>query len=1001
MRPTPQRLRRPAGVALLLAALLVVPMGAVAPWGIDEGGYPWTNDDWTTIAPQEDNIEPGDVEDFQPPRREVQDPLVWVHGYASGFVQGHDVIGYWRSMDDALRPFFPNQYYVAWYTCDRWAEDDDRVVIDIAKHPNVPSRHANPPGAAHHDYMRVGFDCLDKPLLFDEPYGHSEDTHLEHVAYHFAWSLYENFPNRCVRIIAHSMGGIVVRHALMKSEARDPYFPPLCVLAAYTMGTPHGGFPHVPDSFLGRQAAQIDDDHAFMRELKTDRFPNPNENLNPPRGDTLWTAMVARDDEVLVGQTQIGTDINGWARIFGGNHDYGHSDHMDDPVIASDRDYEYAPPSWVGVPEAGGRGGGLRPVPLAHMSLLFLRWGCGRSFGDPQPIDLEYVWVGRPVDARFDACRYTLDVPEGQGSMHVKVNAPGTSKSIRIYRITSIVPTAWTLQKECIGGLSDNGVTWCTLPNPVAGTYFIEIPLTPDDIGNRYLALSAHLSLVRPPDPPVSAAAHPLTDGVRVTWAAAPQDGGEATQRYCVYRDGIRVNPCLNAATFSWKDAMLATDTAYHVYQITAVNSAGESERSATARERQGTVPGAPGSANAELLADRNIRVTWSGSSSPTHPVTEQCVAIVEPFWHAWCGLSPSDRSFTHAIAYQHGYYHKYKVYAINKVGTGAATETNSVLRPGKSQEPRNFEATPGNGRVTLAWDPPAWDGGNAITKYCIMRYSGDGEDWVEFCPTVGQTQQAGGFHLYTDTGLANGVTYYYSLAPWNDYGYGVWWFGIDQNGEEYYEIPATPHAGIGAASSPQGVTTTNSTHQVTVLWAKPRYAGSQPIQRYCITDGTRTWCTPDATTLAYTITDLPDGIPIELRVAADNGAVGAYSRSVRDTPNQNDCDKRVDAGNATAPLAIPLGSACAGVLNQGGGQRDDEDWYVVDVTPGQWFTITLTPESLTRDFDLCIHPPGEAPTCDRGTGPKTWWWQSLSYAPHKLEVIRTSGFGGYTLTVA
>ena len=1001
--PTPH-LRRRAGTALLLAALLVVPMAAVAPSGIDDGRYPWNGDKWPTIPPQEDNLEPGDVEDFQPPRPEVSDPLIWVHGYANPLIQGHDVIGYWRQMDDGLRTQFPNQYYVAWYTCDRWTQAQDHLVIDIAKHPNSAAKHSNPPDKAHHDYMRVGFDCIDKPLVQDVPFGHTEDTHFEHVAYHFAWALHETFPNRCVRIIAHSLGGILVRHAMMKSEAKDPYFPPLCVLAAYTMGTPHGGFPVVPDSFLGRQGAQVDDQDPFMQDLKTDRFPDPNVNVAPSPGDTLWTTMVAEDDGIFLGQTHIATDLDAWARVFDGWHDYGHSDHMDDTVIASDRTYDYAPPSRVGVQPYGGRESGLRPVPLAQMSLLHLRWGCGKSLGDPTPIEQNQVWVGKAVDARFDACRYTLETPTAQGSLWVKVNAPGTSKSIRILRQTSVVPIQWTLQKECVGGLSDNGVTWCTLPNPPAGKYVIEVPLAPSDIGTTYLAVEAFFDSVRPPDAPPSITAQPLRDGVQVSWSAPAQNGGAPFTGFCVYRDGIRVNPCQGPGVRSWKDAMLATDTAYHVYQVTALNRAGESERSVTARERQGVPPANPAWASAHLMEDRNIFVSWNHATTSTHPVTEYCVALIEPWWHEWCDIPATQTSFTHVIEYEHGYYHKYEVYAVNPVGTGTATQTDAVLRPGKSQEPRNFEATPGDGKVILAWEAPEWDGGNAITKYCIPYWSGDGEDFNEVCPTVAQTEQAGGFHLHTINGLTNGVTYFFGLIPWNDYEYGVSWYAVDENGQEYYEKTATPQAGVGAASAPQGVTTTNGTHQVTVLWSKPRYGGSQPIQRYCITDGTRTWCTANANTLAYTITDLPDGVPLELRVAAENGVRGAWSRSVRETPNQNDCDKRVDAGNASAPLAIPLGSACSGLLNQGGGQQDNEDWYSVEVTPGRWFTITLTPESLAQDFDLCIRPPpssGQEPVCDRGLGPKTWWWQSMTYDAYRLEVVRTSGYGSYTLTVA
>jgi hypothetical protein len=79
-------------------------------------------------------------------------------------------------------------------------------------------------------------------------------------------------------------------------------------------------------------------------------------------------------------------------------------------------------------------------------------------------------------------------------------------------------------------------------------------------------------------------------------------------------------------------------------------------------------------------------------------------------------------------------------------------------------------------GAVTLAWAEPADDGGSDIIGYRIYR--GIVEDELGILEDVTEM-------LYTDTGLANGQTYYYAVSAFNAEG----------EGEKTEILSATPEA--------------------------------------------------------------------------------------------------------------------------------------------------------------------------------------------------------------
>ena len=96
---------------------------------------------------------------------------------------------------------------------------------------------------------------------------------------------------------------------------------------------------------------------------------------------------------------------------------------------------------------------------------------------------------------------------------------------------------------------------------------------------------------------------------------------------------------------------------------------------------------------------------------------------------------------------------------------------------------PQNLQATSGDGYVNLTWNPPADNGGSAITNYKIYRGTTSGGETL--LTTVGNVL------TYTDSSVTNNQIYYYKVSAVNGIG----------EGNQSAEASATPTAGGGNGS--------------------------------------------------------------------------------------------------------------------------------------------------------------------------------------------------------
>ena len=207
-----------------------------------------------------------------------------------------------------------------------------------------------------------------------------------------------------------------------------------------------------------------------------------------------------------------------------------------------------------------------------------------------------------------------------------------------------------------------------------------------------------------------------------------------------------------------------------------------------------------------------------------------------------------------------------YTVAAVNSAGvspqSGEASATPVAMQATAPSAPQSLTATGGSGSVSLSWATPSSNGGAPITGYDVYRgTSAGGESATPVVTNVTGTS-------FTDTGLTNGTTYYYTVAAVNAVGVSP------QSGE----ASATPQA--GAPSAPLAVVASAGNASVNVSWSVPASDGGSPVTGYDVYRGTSAGgesATPIVTNVtgtSFTDTGLTNGTTYYYKVAAVN-AVG------------------------------------------------------------------------------------------------------------------------------
>jgi len=248
-----------------------------------------------------------------------------------------------------------------------------------------------------------------------------------------------------------------------------------------------------------------------------------------------------------------------------------------------------------------------------------------------------------------------------------------------------------------------------------------------------------------------------------------------------------------------------------------------------------------------ELLAasDGNFYGTAWGGSARFGNVFKIAPSGVEAVLHVFLGY-PNDGQYPNGGLVEGS---RGNLYGVTSQGgesnVGSVYDIDLWMSP-----PTGLTAKPGNARVSLSWTASL-----GATSYNIYRGTNAyGESTIPIATSISGT-------TYVNTGLTNGVTYYYRIAAFNRSG----------NSAEGNQAAATP---VATPATPTNLTAKPGNAVVTVSWSGSSGATSYDVYRGTTSYGQST--TPIATGItgtSYTNTGLTNGVSYFYRVAAFNVA--------------------------------------------------------------------------------------------------------------------------------
>jgi len=323
-----------------------------------------------------------------------------------------------------------------------------------------------------------------------------------------------------------------------------------------------------------------------------------------------------------------------------------------------------------------------------------------------------------------------------------------------------------------------------------------------------------------PPGPPTGLTATGGNRQILLTWVPPLNNGAIPISNYVIYRglaSGAETYLTTVGNVTTHTDTSLTNGVTYY-YKVSALNDAGEGALSAEASATPMTTPGPPTGVVA-MSTLTSVIVEWQAPMDMGgSPVTNYSI---------YRGISPGGETLEATVGNLlqytdtnviNGQTYYYVVTAINAVGEGPRSLEVRVTVPDHPSAPLNLLAASGIQVVMLTWDLPLSDGGSLILNYSIYRGTWSGGETL--LTTIGVST------AYTDTGLTNGVMYYYRVSAINAVG----------EGPESNEAMATPGT---FPSPPTIVSAVGLDSEIVLTISPPADNGGLPIITYKLFRGT------------------------------------------------------------------------------------------------------------------------------------------------------------------
>jgi photosystem II stability/assembly factor-like uncharacterized protein len=345
-----------------------------------------------------------------------------------------------------------------------------------------------------------------------------------------------------------------------------------------------------------------------------------------------------------------------------------------------------------------------------------------------------------------------------------------------------------------------------------------------------------------------------------VSFSPPASNGGAAITSYTVkpylYVDSGYVDSGLPAVSGAGSPIALTglPPRTFYGFAVAATNAVGEGPPSAPVNGIL-TVPAMPSAVSA-TRGDGQATVTFAvPPSDGGSPITGYWVTtpLIRGVAASGTGSPIVVRGLVNGTQYS------FRVSAVNAIGNGRASAYSAPVTPvGVPDAPTAVTATAGNGRATVRFAPPAFDGGDPIVSYRVL-------------PSPGRTYTTGTGNEIVVTGLTNGTAYTFTVVAVN---------GVGTGPASAPSAPVTPLPPT-VPSPPTQVTAVAGNGQATVSFLQPESDGGSPVLSYWVVGG-RVSATGTASPIA--VGGLVNGTTYTFVVRAMN-AVGSSDASAPSNP--------------------------------------------------------------------------------------------------------------------
>ena len=394
-----------------------------------------------------------------------------------------------------------------------------------------------------------------------------------------------------------------------------------------------------------------------------------------------------------------------------------------------------------------------------------------------------------------------------------------------------------------------------------------------------------------PPSAPGGLTATAGNGQVALGWTAA-----SGATSYTVKRATVSGGPYTNVLTgvtaTTATNTGLNNGTTYH-YVVSASNGNGESGNSnqASATPQLPPPPPVPASLTA-TAGNAQVNLSWAASSGATGYNIKRATISGGPYTTIVANHGSTSRSDT-AVANGTTYY-----YVVSALGVGGESANSSEasatpVAPPAPNPPGNLQASAGNAQVSLTWTAAA-----GATSYTLKRSTSSGDGYINVASGLTGTS-------HSNTGLANGTTYFYVVTAVNA-------GGESGNSNEAAATPQLPPP----PAAPTNLQATAGNAQVGLTWTASAGASSYTVKRATVNGGPYTNVATGVTGTSSSNTGLSNGTTYYYVVSATGvGGEGANSTQVQATP--------------TAPVvtwtSVTVGAATAGTWSESGGTHTIE----------------------------------------------------------------------------